>query len=148
METATQERASRAFEPATISNGDAAVFSFGVTQRVIGRLTELSMVAAKENVRLAAELQITALEALHESHSAALRRLSAWPDTLTDPLHLYHRGYLEVLDAAQRTLTFMTTTGRLVTQAADRLQTAALDAGRRVRESLETSSGLHETMRR
>ena len=42
----------------------------------------------------------------------------------------------------------MTTTGRLVTQAADLLQTAAIDAGRRVRETLETSSGMHETMRR
>jgi hypothetical protein len=113
----------RAFEPATISNGDAAAFSIGVTQRVIGPLTELSMVAAKENVRLAVELQIVALET-------------------------YHRGYLEVLDSAQRALTYMATTARLVTQAADRLQTAAMDAGRRVRETLETTAGMCETMRR
>ena len=37
---------------------------------------------------------------------------------------------------------------RLVTQASERLQTAAVDAGRRVRETLEESFGLRETTRR
>src|SRR5947199_35268 len=97
----------------------------GVWQRVIGPLTELSMVAAQENTRLAAELQIVALEALHD---------------------LYHRGYLQALDSMQRTLTSMGSTARLVTQAAERLQTAAIDAGRRVSETLESS--VRESTRR
>ena len=99
--------------------------AIGVTQRVIGPLTELSMVAAQENTRLAAELQIVALEALHD---------------------LYHRGYLQALDSMQRTLTSMGSTARLVTQAAERLQTAAIDAGRRVSETLESS--VRESTRR
>ena len=148
METATQERTSRAIERAMISNGDAAAFSIDVTRRAIGPMTELAIVAAKERTRLAAELQIVALEALHEAHAAALRRLSAWPDMLTDPLRLYHRGFLETLDSAQRALTLMGMSARLVTQASERLQTAAVDAGRRVRETLEESSGIGETTRR
>jgi len=111
VETATQERAaSRGFEPSPVPNGDAATFSIGVTQRVIGPLTELSIAAAKENARLAAELHIVALEALHDTQSAVLRRSLAWVDGLTDPMHLYHRGFLESLESTRRALTFMSTT--------------------------------------
>ena len=149
METATQERTSRAFEQTTAKpNGDAAAFSIGVTQGVIGPLTDLAIVAAKENARLAAELQAVALDALHESQATVLRRLSVWPDMLTDPMNLYHRGFLETLDSAQRTLTFMGMSARLVTQAADRLQTAANDAGRRIRETVDGNSGTRESTRR
>jgi len=139
VETATQERASRTFEQAAIANGDAAALSIGVTQRVIGPLTELALATAKENTRLAAELQVAALEALHDSQ-AALRRLTAWPELAMDPLRFCHRGLAETLDSSQRALTFIGTSARLVAQAAERLQTAALDTGRRVRETLDESS--------
>ncbi len=147
-ETATQERTSRAFEHATMSNGDAAAFSIGLTRWVIGPLAELSIVAAKENARLAAELQIVALEALRDSQSTVLRRQSSWADGLTDPLYLCHREFLESLESTRRTLTFVGASARLVTQAADRLQTAAVDTGRRIRDALEAGSGIGETTRR
>jgi hypothetical protein len=131
-----------------MSNGDAVAFSLGVNQRVIGPLMELSIAAAKEYARLAAELQIVALEALHDAQSTVLRRQSAWADGLTDPWHLYHRGCVDTLESTRRTLTLMSTSARLVTQAADRLQTAAMDTGRRIRETLESSSGARETTRR
>ena len=140
METATQERTSRTFEQAAIANGDAAVISLGVTQRIIGPLTELALATAKEHTRLAAELQAAAIEALHEAQTVALRRLAAWPEMMMDPLRLCHRGLADSLDSAQRELTFMGTSARLVAQAAERLQTAALETGRRVRETLEESA--------
>ena len=147
METATQERTSRAYEHTTAPNGDAAALSIGVTQRVIGPLTEVSIAAAKEHTRLATEIQILALETLHESHAAAMRRLAAWPETSMDPLNLCHRGWLEALDSAHRALMVMGTTARLVTQSSERLQAAATDAGRRVREALDSSSSLRESTR-
>jgi hypothetical protein len=119
VETATQERTSRAFEQAAMSNGDAATFSIGVTQRVIGPLTELAIAATKESAHLAAELQIVALEAC-----------------------------LETLESTRRALTLMGASARLVTQASDRLQTAAMDTGRRIREALESGSGVPDTTRR
>ena len=129
METATQERTSRGFEQAMVSNGDAAAFSIDVTRQMIGPMTELAIVAAQERTRLVAELQIAALEAIHEAHAAMMR------------------GFLETLDTAQRALTLMGTSARLVTQASERLQTAAVDAGRRVRDTLQESSGMRETTR-
>src|SRR5215471_8959902 len=92
VETATQERTSRTFEQAAIANGDAAAAALGVTQRVIGPLTELALATAKENTRLAAELQVAAIEALHDSQVAASRRMAAWPDMVMDPLRLCHRA--------------------------------------------------------
>ena len=135
METATQERTSRLFEH-SMPDLEATAYSLGVAQRVIGSLTELSIVAAKENARLAAELQVTALEALHDSQSAALRWHPAWSDALTDPLRLYQRGFAEALESSQRALTLMGASARLVVQAADRLQTAATETGRRIRETM------------
>jgi hypothetical protein len=102
-----------------MSNGDAATFSIGVTQRVIGPLTELAIAATKESAHLAAELQIVALEAC-----------------------------LETLESTRRALTLMGASARLVTQASDRLQTAAMDTGRRIREALESGSGVPDTTRR
>ena len=46
METATQERTSRTFEPSTMPDGDATTLAIGATQRVIGALTELSTQSA------------------------------------------------------------------------------------------------------
>jgi len=70
VDTATQERATRGFEPSTIHTDDTPI---GAAEKVIGELTELSIGAAKENARLVAELQMAAIDALHESHVAALR---------------------------------------------------------------------------
>jgi hypothetical protein len=148
VETATQERTARAFEPTAISSGDTAALSLGLTQRMIGPLTELSIAAAKEYTRLAAELQMVALEAWHDVQSTVLRRQAAWADGQTDPWHLYHRGCLENFESTRRAITLAATSARLVTQAADRLQTAAMDTGRRIRETLESSSGMRETTRR
>ena len=147
METATQERTTRNFEPATMPNGDAATRSIGVAQRVIASLAELSIVTAREHARLAAELHIVALEALHDAQLSILRR-PAWADGLIDPWSLYHQGLLEALESTRRALTVMGASARLVTQAADRLHSAAMDTGRRIQETLESSTGVREPARR
>jgi hypothetical protein len=147
VETATQERTARSFEQVTMSNGDAAVRSIDITQRVIAPLAELSIVTAREHARLAAELHIVALEALHDAQLSILRR-PAWADGLMDPWSLYHRGLLETLESTRRALTVMGASARLVTQSADRLHSAAMDAGRRIQETLESSAGVREPARR
>ncbi|HEY7543093.1 MAG TPA: hypothetical protein VIF11_23345 [Methylomirabilota bacterium] len=147
METATQERTTRTFEPATMSNGDAAARSIGLTQRLMAPLAELSIAAAREQARLGAELHIVVLESLHDAHLSILRR-PAWADGLMDPWSLYHRGVLETLESTRRALTVVGASARLVTQAADRLHSAAMDAGRRIQETLESSTGTREPARR
>ena len=137
METATQERATRGFEPLTTPAADATI---AATQRVIGDLTELSIGVAKENARLVAELQMAAIDAIHESQAAALRWQTLWPEGLTDPLRVYQRAFMETVDSTQRALTFMGANARVVVHAVDRLQASVTDTGRRVRETLADAS--------
>jgi hypothetical protein len=141
MATTTQERTARDFEQSTMLAGDAAI---GVTQRVIGDVTEWSIGAAKENARLMAEMQMTAVDAFRESQAAVLRWQTLWPQALTDPLHAYQRAFVETFDATQRTLALMGTNARVVVQSIDRLQVVAMDAGRRLRETLTSTPGGRE----
>src|SRR2546428_7423991 len=114
-------------------------------RRMIGDRAELSVGAAKENARLLAELQMATIDALHESHAAVLRWQEMWPDALTDPLRWQQKALAELVATTQRTLSFAGAGARVVMQAADRMQTAAVDTGRRVRDIMETSGA---TLRR
>jgi hypothetical protein len=148
LDTATQERTARTFEQAATSGSEAAAVSLGITQRLISSLTELSITAAKENARLAAELQTAAMDALHDTQSAALRWQPVWSDAL-DPMRVYQRGLAETLDSTERALNLMSTSARLMVQAAERMQSAATDAGRRIRETLNNgTTQMREATRR
>jgi hypothetical protein len=143
--TTTQERATRPFEVPTSLNSDTAALYAGANQRVIGDLAELSIGTLKENARLFAELQMAVLDTLRETQAAGLRLQSSWPDVLTDPLGWYQKAVVETVDCAQRALGCAGTNARVLAQSVDRLQEAAAETGRRVRETLaSTASGLRE----
>jgi hypothetical protein len=143
MATTTQERTARELEHATMLGGDAMV---GAAPRVMGDLTELSISAAKESARLTAEVQMAAIDAFRESQASLLRWQALWPEALTDP-HLYQKAFVETVDTAQRALLLLGTNARIVAQSIDRLQTSAMDTGRRLRDTL-TSAPARETPRR
>jgi hypothetical protein len=136
--TATQERAARAFEHSAML-GDTTAAYLEINQRMIGDLTELSVGTAKENARLVAELQMAAIDALHESQAAVLRWQAMWPEALTDPLRWPQMALTELIASTQRTISFAGAGARVVMQAADRMQAAAVDTGRRVRDIVEGS---------
>src|SRR5258705_205591 len=64
-------------------------------QRVVRELAELSATAAKEGVRLYAELQQSGIEALREAQATALRWQSGWQETPRDPFAWYQRALAE-----------------------------------------------------
>jgi hypothetical protein len=136
--TATQERATRAFEHSAML-GDTTAAYLGTNHRMMGDVTELSVGAAKENARMVAELQMAAIDTLHESQAAVLRWQAMWPDALTDPLRWHQSALAELVASTQRTIAFAGAGARIVMQAADRMQTAAVDTGRRVRDIVEGS---------
>ena len=136
--TATQERAARAFEHSAML-GDTTTAYLEINQRLIGDLTELSVGTAKENARLVAELQMATIDALHESQAAVLRWQAMWPEALMDPLRWHQTALTELVASTQRTIAFAGTGARVVMQAADRIQAATVDTGRRVRDIVEGS---------
>src|SRR5262245_1406242 len=145
MATTTQDRATRELESAMMQGGDAAI---GITQRVFGELTELSIGTAKENARLMAEVQAAAIDALRESQTAVLRWPVLWPEALTDPWHVYRKAFAETVDATQRALALTGTNTRLVAQSIERLQAMTTDTGRRLRETLASGPATREAPRR
>src|SRR2546425_10831686 len=54
-------------------------------QRVLREMVEVGATSAKEGVRLYAELQQSAIEALRDPQAAALRRQTAWQAGGRDP---------------------------------------------------------------
>ncbi len=136
--TATQERAAAAFEHSAML-GDTTAAYLEMNQRLIGDLMELSVGTAKENARLVAELQMAAIDALHESQAAVLRWQSMWPDAVTNPLRWHQTAMAELVASTQRALSFAGAGARVVMQAADRMQAATVDTSRRVRDIVEGS---------
>ena len=69
---------------------DAMTLWADANQRVLNQLVELGTGAAKESVKLYAELQQTALDAFRESQAAALRWQSLWQEAPRDPAGSAH----------------------------------------------------------
>jgi len=105
-------------------------------QKVLRDLTELTAATAKEGVRLYAELQQGAIEALRETQAVALRWQAAWQDGPKDPIAWYQNAMAESVDQAQKTFKLVEGNAQAVTRSAERLGTQAEQAGRGIQETL------------
>src|SRR5207245_10224667 len=63
------------------------------SQRVVHELVEFGASSAKEGVKLYAELQQAAIEALRDSQAAALRWQTVWHDGAKAPVPLYQEAH-------------------------------------------------------
>lgn len=105
-------------------------------QKVLRDLTELTAATAKEGVRLYAEMQQGAIEALRETQAVALRWQSAWQDGPKDPIAWYQKAMAESVDQAQKTFKLVEGNAQAVTRSAERLGTQTEQAGRGIQETL------------
>jgi hypothetical protein len=104
-------------------------------QRVVRELAELSATAAKESVRLYAELQQSGIEALREAQATALRWQSGWQETPRDPFAWYQRALAEGVENTQKWFRMLESSAQAVTRSAERLQTGTEQAGKGIQES-------------
>ena len=101
-------------------------------QKVLRELVDLSASAAKEGVRLYAELQSSAVEAVKDGQAYTLRRQSQMQDAPADPLAFCQRGMLESTEGAQRAFKLVEDNAQAVTRSAERLQVSAEHAGKEI----------------
>ena len=94
-------------------------------QRVLRELVEFSTATAKEGVRLYAELQQGAIEALRDSQAAAGRWQASWSDSAKDP----------VLDSVERAFKLLEGHAQALTRSAERFQASAEQAGKGIQET-------------
>jgi hypothetical protein len=115
-------------------------------QRVLREVVDLSMGAAKESVRLYAELQQSAIEALRDGQAAALRLQTSWPQGTNDPVQWYQKTIAESVDGAQKMFRLIEGNAQAVTRSAERMQASAEQAGKGIQETFSAVvSKLKET---
>lgn len=110
-------------------------------QKVLRELVDLSAGTAKEGVRLYAEIQSSAVEAVKEGQSYVLRRQDELPDAPRDPLGFYQKGVLESMESAQRTFKLFEGTAQAVTRSAERLQVTAEQTGKEIQATCAQLAG-------
>ena len=108
-------------------------------QRVLREVVELGAATAKEGVRLYAELQQSAIEALRDSQAAGLRWQTAWQNGgAKDPVELYQKALADGVDGAQKAFKLLEGQAQAFTRSAERLQTSAEQAGKSLQETYTT----------
>jgi len=108
-------------------------------QRVMRELVDLSVGAAKESVRLYAELQQGAIEAVRETQASALKWQAGVQDAPKDPMQWYQKALVESVDGAQKFFRLLEGNAQAVTRSAERLQTSAEQAGKGIQETVEAT---------
>lgn len=94
-------------------------------QTILRELVDLSASTAKEGVRLYAEIQSSAVEAVKEGQSYLLRR----------------QGTLESVESTQQTFKRFEDTAAAMTRSAERLQATAEQTGREIQATVAQLAG-------
>ena len=94
-------------------------------QRVLRELVDLSATTAKEGVRLYAEMQSAAVEAVKDGQAFWLRRQHDMQDAPKDPLACYQKNVLESVEGAQKAFKLFEGNAQAMTRSAERLQVTA-----------------------
>ncbi len=124
------------FNQATGKAIEGATLWAEANQRVLRDLVEFSAGAAKETVRLYAELQQTAIEALRDGQAAALRWQTSWQQGANDPAQWYQKTLTEGVDGTQKVFRYIEGNAQAVTRSAERLQASAEQAGKGIQETV------------
>lgn len=109
-------------------------------QRVLRELVELSTGTAKEGIRLYAELQRSAIDAVRDGQSAALRWQSTWKEMAADPASWYRSAVTESVSGAQQAFRMAEEGALAVTRAAERMQAATEAAGKGLQETCSSAA--------
>lgn len=112
-----------------------------VNQKLLRELVDLSASTAKEGVRLYAEIQSSAVEAVKEGQSYMLRRQGELPEAPRDPLSFYQKGVLESVESAQRTFKLFEGTAQAMSRSAERLQVTAEHTGKEIQATFSQLAG-------
>ncbi|MCI0547966.1 MAG: hypothetical protein L0027_11880 [Candidatus Rokubacteria bacterium] len=120
-------------------------------QKILRELVDLSATTAKEGVRLYAELQSAAIEAVKDGQAYALRRQAGLQDAPQDPIAYYQKSVLETVESTQKAFRLVEGNAQAITRSAERLQVTAEQTSKEIQsafaqmasrmKSLYTSAG-------
>jgi cell division septum initiation protein DivIVA len=108
-------------------------------QRVMNQLLELSVGTAKEGIRLYAELQQGAIDAMRDTQATAMKWQTSLQEVPKDPMQWYQQALLESVDGAQKFFRMLEGNAQAMTRTAERLHTTAEQAGKGIQATVEAT---------
>src|SRR5262245_43619679 len=135
-EKTMDKKAQETYQQIGTKASEAVTIWADANQRVVTELVELGTATAKEDVKLYAELQQSALETFRENQAIALRWQAAWQDAPKDPMGWYQRAVVSGVENAQKGFRLLEGNAQAVTRTAERLQACAEHAGKGIQETL------------
>jgi len=139
MTTATQ--GSEVFAHMTGRAVEAFSMVAEANQKILRDLVDLSASTAKEGVRLYAELQSSAVEALKEGQDYLLSRQSEIQEAPRDPFAFYQKGVLQSVEGAQKAFKIIESNAQAMTRSAERLQVTAEQTGKEIQATFAQVAG-------
>jgi len=110
-------------------------------QKILRDLVDLSASTAKEGVRLYAELQSSAVEALKEGQDYLLSRQSEIQEAPRDPFAFYQKGVLQSVEGAQKAFKLLEGNAQAMTRTAERLQVTTEQAAKEIQTTFAQLTG-------
>lgn len=132
---ATTKKAEEVFGQFTAKAVEGLAVWADANQKILRELVDLSASTAKEGVRLYAELQSSAVEAVKDGQDFLLRRQAEWQEIQRDPVAWYQKSLLEGIEEAQKAFKTLEGNAQAITQSAERLQASAEQAGKEVQQT-------------
>jgi hypothetical protein len=110
-------------------------------QKILRDLVDLSASTAKEGVRLYAEMQSSAVEALKEGQDYLLSRQREIQEAPRDPFAFYQKGVLQSVEGAQKAFKIIESNAQAMTRSAERLQATAEQTGKEIQSTFAQVTG-------
>jgi head-tail adaptor len=143
---ATAKKADEMFGQFAGKGVEALTLWADANQKIVRELVDLSASTAKEGVRLYAELQSSAVEAVKDGQDFLLRRQAEWQDLQKDPVGWYQKNLLEGIEEAQKAFKIVEGNAQAVTQSAERLQASAEQASKEIQQTFASVGSRLKTL--
>ena len=115
-------------------------------QKVLQNLVDLSTAAATEGVKVYADLQASAVQAVKSGQEFLLGPKGRLKDAQKDPFGVYQKNVLESFDGAQKAFKLLEASAETVTKSAERLQVSAEHASQDIQQTFATLSNKLKTL--
>ena len=110
-------------------------------QKVLRELVDLSASAAKEGVRLYAEMQAGAVEAVKDGQTFLRRRQTDMQEAPKDPFACYQSNVLESVEGAQKAFKLLEGNAQAMTRTAERLQVTTEQTAKEIQTTFAQLAG-------
>lgn len=125
---------------------DAFALWADTNEKILRELVELSAGTATEGVRLYAELQSSAVEAVKGRQEILLRRQADLGELQKDPLGWYQKALIEGIEGTQAAWRLLEGNAQALTRSAERLGASAEQAGKEIQQAFATLGSQLKTL--